>query len=295
MGCPPAWRPIRIDPDTFLKTQFVLPPLSATVLQVLQTIQSATCGAAEVAELVSRDPAMASHLLKVVNSAYYALAKPIANIQYAIAYLGLGEVSRICLTLSVIGHLKPKNNRHLEHFWQHSYLTALIAKRLVKELCKTGDTGDLYASALLHDIGQLVYQRFFPDHYTALRQHCEEHGTFLVNAEIQFDLPSHVTFGSLLCRHWSLPDPIIRACESHELSDLQKMLEDTDRQPLYLVIPVSNLIATLARETLNPLLEEEVAAAVRRTLSLSEDSFLALLKDVYELKRRSEVDIRQIM
>ncbi len=295
MGCPPAWQPIKIDQDAFLKKQFVLPPLSATLVQVLQTIQSANSGAAEVAELVSRDPAMASHLLKVVNSAYYALAKPIANIQYAIAYLGLGEVSRICLTLSVIGNLKPKNNRHLEHFWQHSYLTALVAKRLVKELCKAGDTADLYASALLHDIGQLVYQRFFPDHYTALRQSCEQLGTFLVDAETRFELPSHIMFGSLLCQHWSLPQSIVRACQAHELTDLQKMLDDGDRQPLDMVIPIANMIATLARETLNPLLEEQVVAAVRRALSFSEDSFLAFLKDTYELKRRSEADIRNIM
>lgn len=287
--------PFTIDENTFLKQNLNLPPLSRTLLNVLEVIHSKVSGAAEVAELVSRDAAMVSHILKVVNSAYYCLPTRIANIHHAIAYLGLAQVSHICLTLSVINSLKPGDRKELQYFWLHSYLTALIARNLAKEFKAVADAGELYSAALLHDIGQLAYQRFFPDHFHQMRRFCVDKGTFLADAEEQFGFASHMMFGSLLCDHWALPASIKRACSFHELRDLQGIEDRSQAQPFDLVITVSNMIAALATANLHDRLKEEVTAEVRRVLDMSKEQFLAFLGDLYELERKAESSISRLI
>jgi HD-like signal output (HDOD) protein len=287
--------PFRIDEKTFFKQHFTLPPLSSTLLGILEIVQSNTAGAAEVTEVVSRDAVMATHLLKVVNSAYYALPKKIASIQHAITYLGLGEVSRICMALSVINSLKPADYKELRYFWFHSYLTALIAKRVVQGFSRVADVGELYSAALLHDLGQLIYQKFFPDHFRRMRTFCITEGRFLVDAEEQFGFPSHLSMGALLCDHWGLPGTIKRACSFHELRDLKTIPNKSDAEPFDIVITVSNLIAALATAKLNPQLKEEVASEIRRILQTSKEELLKFLADIYELERKAEITISQMI
>jgi len=287
--------PFTVDENTFLKQNINLPPLSRTLLQVLEVIHSRISGAAEVAELVSRDAAMATHILKVVNSAYYCLPTRIANIQHAIAYLGLAQVSHICLTLSVINTLKPGDRAELQYFWLHSYYTALIARNLSKEFKNIPDAGELYSAALLHDIGQLVYQRFYPDHFHEMRHFCSQKGTFLTDAEEQFGFASHLTFGSLLADHWALPQSIKRACSFHELRDLRSIQDTSNGESFDIIITVSNMLAALARANLHENLKEEITAEVRRVLNMSKDQFLAFLGSLYDLERKAEASITRLV
>ena len=286
--------PLNINYNTFLKEHFILPPPSATLTQVLQVLHSKTEGASKATELISHDVAMVSHILKVVNSAYYGLRQPIGNLQYAVVYLGLAEVSRICLALLVVNMLKPGSRKELQPFWLHSYLCALIAKRLVKEFSNVSDSEDLYSAALLHDIGQLIYQRFFPEHYREMRRFCAEKGRFLVDAEEYFNLPSHLKFGSLLCDHWGLPKTIKRACEFHELCHLKRIADKSQASSFDVVIAISNLIAVLATQELEQTLREEVIAEIQRVLGASKEDFRLLLEDVYQLKLKAEKTTAQV-
>ena len=56
----------------------------------------------KVADLIGSDPALLAQTLKIVNSAYYGLPREVTRPQMAIAFLGLSEVYRMVLSLSVI-------------------------------------------------------------------------------------------------------------------------------------------------------------------------------------------------
>ncbi len=47
---------------------------------------------AEISILVSNDPSLVVQVLKIVNCAYYALPRPVTDLKYAIAFLGLAEI-----------------------------------------------------------------------------------------------------------------------------------------------------------------------------------------------------------
>ncbi|MFO0985554.1 MAG: HDOD domain-containing protein [Planctomycetota bacterium] len=291
-----ALEPIRIDPDTLLRDQHLLPPLPGTLERVLSAIQNRPGASSnEVADHIGRDPAMVAHILKVVNSAYYSVSPPITNLRHAIAYLGLNEIARIALALSVIHALEPEDGEQAKSFWLHSYLTAVIAKLISRRVRGVYDIDDLYSAALLHDIGKLVYQRLYPNHYREMLRYCEQHGCFLIAAEAHYELPSHLTFGVMLSDRWRLPKAVRRAAEFHELPHLQSIGDPDHASPLDVLITVANLLACLLTESLNVSLRADVQREVKRVLSLGDDQFLLLMGDVYSLRMRAEETIDSLL
>lgn len=287
-------QPIKLDEQSFVREHFDLPPMPGTLSGILALLETQTGAVTEVEQLIATDPAMTSHVLKLVNSAYYGLAARIGNLRHAIAYLGLGEISRIALALSVIKRFRASSAAALREFWLHSYLTALIGKRLARSL-RAFDLDDLYTAALLHDVGVLVYQQFFPQHYEQMRRWCAEHGRRLCDAERHFQLPSHRLLGSLLCEHWHLPSTIRHACEFHELEDLKTVLDPEHARTFDVLIPTASVAATLSTDPLEQGLQEELSAELRRVLVIDEQRFVLLMADIYELKLKAEQAVESLL
>jgi len=276
--------PIDYDPETFLRERFVLPALPEVVGQLMERINAGKTSAKEISSLIGSDSSLVAQVLRVVNSAYYGLPREITDVTHAVAYLGFGEIYRIVLTVSVTRALEPSHPKEFEHYWRHSFFTALVSKRLAKTYEPTVEPGDVYTASVLHDIGKLVYQRFFPEHYRLMSRFCRENGTFLVDAETHFGNPSHTTFGALLCDRWQLPDDVRRACEFHELAHLRRIHPGDDTGPALRMVCVANLLANLAGESLLDDYKVQVRDEVQRVLECDEEEFLLLMGDVYELK-----------
>ena len=81
--------PIEIDPKTFLRQHCTLPALPEVITQVQEMIHKDNVDIEKVIELISGDPALVAQVLKVVNSSYYGLPREIAEVRFAIAFLGI--------------------------------------------------------------------------------------------------------------------------------------------------------------------------------------------------------------
>ena len=71
-----------------------LPSNRLAILQLLAQLQDPNIKIKPLADLVSQDIALSYKLLRGLNSAYYALPKPIESIHHAIVYLGLQQVKQ---------------------------------------------------------------------------------------------------------------------------------------------------------------------------------------------------------
>lgn len=279
--------PIHIDRETFLKDHFALQPLPAVVRRVLESIQSGRANASEVATLLGADPGLVAQLLKLVNSAYYSLPSRITDVKHAVAYLGLAEVERSIVSAALMRYAGVAESPLFRHFWFHSFHTALVTRHLARGRVPLVDEG-IQTAALLHDVGKLVYLKFFPQHFEALVQHCERHGISFVEAERALDLPSHLVFGSILCDRWLFPDAVKSACESHEIDHLERMSRAPQPSPDLELICVANLLSNLALEPFNDPTRAAIHAAITRSLGCDEQAFLLLMGEVYELRSRVE-------
>jgi len=286
--------PIEIDPKTFLHQHCTLPALPAVVGEIQSLIHDANVDMKKVAELINSDPAILAQVLKIVNSAYYGLPREVKNVQFAIAFLGLNEVYRMVLSLSVINTLAIDKKDELKEFWFHSFYTALCTKYLAKKYEPHLSLEELWSAGMLHDIGRLVYLKFFPDHYRALIDYCKEHGCLFSEAERHFSLPSSAYLGTLLCEHWRLPDEIKQACGFHTLEDLLALKADSPSMPFQQMICLGNLLTMLSTIELSTATKENIAETCQTALGCAEEAFLAMMGDIYELRIDVETFMEQL-
>lgn len=284
--------PIEIDEATFLKQHYTLPPMPRIVTHLQGMLRDDNAPIHEVARIISSDPAMVAQILKIANSAYYGLPKEVSEVKFAIAFLGLYEVFRIVLSLSVINTLSVKHQEELQNYWFHSFYAALCSRYLAKKFFNKISFEEIASAALLHDIGKLVYIKFFPVHYEAMTSYKAETECLFTQAEDHFGLPKSARLGALLCDHWKLPKTIKIACETHSLADLPG-IPKKNYEDLRYAITLGNIMVILATERLTEKTKQTIAEAIKSTLNCSEENFLAIMGDVYELKMEAEGFMRQ--
>jgi HD-like signal output (HDOD) protein len=280
--------PIQIDPKTFLRQHCTLPALPEVLNELQRVIHSGNVDMDKVAELVSSDPALLAQVLKIVNSAYYGLPREIGNVRFAIAFLGLNEIYRMVLSLSVINTLAINRKNELDDFWFHSFYAALCTKYLANKYNPHLSPEELWSAAILHDIGKLVYLKFFPDHYTALKDFSQEQGCLFSEAERHFSLPSSAFLGTLLCDHWRLPEKIRNACEFHSLRELLAIRENSPSDDRRRMICLGNLLSIVSTDELTNTNREDISAAAQSALNLTGGEFLTMMGDIYDLRMGAE-------
>ncbi len=280
--------PIEINPDTFLKQHCTLPALPMVVNKIQEVIRGDNVDIQKVIDLISGDPSLVAQIFKVVNSGYYGLPREITKIQFAIAFLGLNEVYRMVLSLAVINTIAVDSKEELNNFWFHSFYSAICAKHLAKKYEPQLSFEELWSAAILHDIGKLVYLKFYTEHYKELRNYSNENGCLFSQAEDFYSLPASAYLGGLLCDHWRLPNQIKEACMHHTLKDLPSATPDSPTGAFRRMICLGNLMSTLSSDDLKEETKHDIAGAITASLGCSDSDFLAIMGEIYDL--RIEVD-----
>jgi len=201
-----------------LKSGTQLPTLPTIVFQVHAVLDDDRKGAADVAALIERDPALTARLLRAANSAFYAGgSERVASVYAAIQRIGLDQVRALCLVLAVVQALGSRR-RALNHetLWGHSGAVGAVARYLWVSTHGTGVAADdVYVAGLLHDVGLLVLDQFFAEEFdrlAGLRQEIElplwQHEEDLLGMD-------HGEVGGLLLGSWSLPASVVDAVTYH--------------------------------------------------------------------------------
>lgn len=276
--------PLVLDADGQLDGFDSLPHMPAVLGKVQQALRSQRADAREIAALVSTDAGLTAQILRVVNSAYYGLARQILDLRYAIAYLGFQEVTRVVLTVSVVGGLEVSNKKVLARFWHHSFHTSLVAKYLSEIYERNIDPGELAPAALLHDIGVLVYLKLFPEHWAAIEKRRNADRLLLSEAETELSLPSHALMGALLAKRWQLPEVVEDSCQFHEHDDPLSQPGSPRLVGFRRVISAAANMCEVSSGLLDPPSAARASERAARILGVGEDDFMTLMATVYELK-----------
>ena len=173
----------------------LLPTVAAEVLSSSLDDQS---NAARLAELIQQDQGLASHLLRVVNSAAFRGNSEIVALQQAIARLGMERIREIALTVSLKGTMLQAGpfESLVNDAWQHGLRTALWSKEIARAAIKNVEIA--YLCGLLHNIGTpLVINR--------LAQMDPDLGqSEMIELSNLFTTPA----GLLLVQEWRLPGSV---------------------------------------------------------------------------------------
>ncbi len=280
--------PIEINPTTFLYHHCALPALPKVVTQFQEMAHVENVSISRVANILSHDPSLVAEILKVVNSAYYCLPREVSRVDMAVAYLGIREVQNIVLTVSVIDTFGIEEPAEFKKFWHHSLFTALCARHLANRFERHLPYGDLWAPALLHDIGKLVYLKFFPEHFKALRRFADEQGCLFNEAEQIHGLPSSAYLGTLLCERWRLPKKIREVCVLEGPHLLANERHKETLKPLHRMVLLGDLVAVLSSDRLQKKRQLEFSNTIMQELALTESDFLVLMGAISDLRLEAD-------
>ena len=141
---------------------FVSPP--DICLRVFELLQSPTASARDFGEVINRDPALCTRLLKMVNSPFYGFARRVETVSRAVAIIGVRELYNLVIAVSAVTSFNRISNVlvNMDTFWRHSIFTGLIARRLARR-CGILHPERLFIAGLLHEVGSLVMFHRLPD------------------------------------------------------------------------------------------------------------------------------------
>jgi len=266
-----------------------LPTLPTVLQQIMDITSQEDSSASDLIEIVNADQSLTANLLRVANSPVYGVPYRIESARQAIVLLGFNEVRSIALSATVFSTLAdsgPKSVFKREGFWRHSYLVAHLTREFF-DLFPDPDHKALYFTAgLLHDIGIVVLDQFFPTEFTEILAMIRQEKDDPLTIEKRYLNVTHAQVGAALLKRWQLPADLVAAVEGHH--SLEKI---KDPAPLHKALYYGNLLAKilgyLAYSTGTPLelatfYQSEEAAKLRETGALLDEDILTKKVDKYK-------------
>lgn len=197
-----------------------LPTLPAIIARINELIEDPRASAGDINEVISRDLALSSKLLKLVNSAFYGFPRRISSITHAVVILGFSAVRDITLSAFVFDAFDARKLPFgRRNFWIHSLGTAVAADVLaIRRGATPGE--EAFVAGLLHDVGKVVMHQHMPEDFARVMERLAAAGGTFLEAERAVLDTDHAEIGGLLAEHWKLPERLVLALRCHHRPEL---------------------------------------------------------------------------
>ena len=135
-----------------------LPSLSPLAVQLVRMATDDSKSSADLASVIERDPGLATRLLKLVGSAYFARPNRVTSVAQAVVLLGFKRVRIMALTLSLRDTFPMgiKAGMDFDLFWKKSLYRALIAREFARSCRPALDPEEAFIGGLILEIGMLM-------------------------------------------------------------------------------------------------------------------------------------------
>ena len=228
------------------------------------------------------DPALATDLLVLANSAEFGLRSRIETIRHALVVLGLERVRSLAFSIAMRSYVNTSPRRQdLQPVWSHSIASAIIADQLTDPGAHGARLA--YTAALMHDVGRLgmilgIGRRYTESLFAASTTLDES----IALEKERFGM-SHCEAGVVMARKWGLPqvlqdcmsrhhdalDPSVhllyitqlacRLADSFGFSEIRKGESEQEIPPFTLPAPFQGR-SDLSRERLTELITSQISA-----------------------------------
>ena len=175
-----------------------MPMLPALVPEVMALVTDQDISILRIARIISKEQVLATRVLRLANSAYFAPASEVTTIGDAIVRMGTSAVRNVVLAVCFASwRANDVHGMQRRQLADHSVGTAYLA-RLVAERAGI-DPDESFLHGLLHDIGKLLLAQLADDFVRA-------GGTLPPEAEVQELVANrHAALGAEILARWELP------------------------------------------------------------------------------------------
>lgn len=212
----------KLDVEFILTKLDDLPTLPTVVYELSRTINDPMSSTSDVEKLMANDQSLTTKVLRLVNSAYYAIPGGVTSLGRAIAYIGFDTVNQLVLSASIIQALDTKSHPtfNLPEFWKHAIGVAVAAETIAKHV-RHPLPSDLFTCGLVHDMGKVALYTIDAESVIAIVQMAEQKKITYQDAEGDLEIPSHCQVGQLLAQKWQLPATVQNVIKYHHAKDVR--------------------------------------------------------------------------
>lgn len=214
---------VPLPPDKLIEKLDELPTLPTVVHELSKLINDPMSSTSDIEQVMENDQSITAKVLKLINSAYYAIPGGVSSLSRAIAYLGFDTVHQLILSTSIIKSLQVKGPQpfDINAFWTHSIGSAIASETVAKHL-KHSQPSDLFTCGLVHDIGKIALLVIAPEMLMEISKTAKTNNMTFEEAEIHLNSHRHTDIGHHLAKKWNLPLHIQNAIQYHHQIDSMK-------------------------------------------------------------------------
>ena len=206
--------------EEFVKIIDELPQFPENITAINRLLSDPDSKMSDIAMQISNDVSLSAELLKMVNSAAFALASPCSSIYDAVKLVGLRGIKNMLFSIGAVESFAKVGNGG-EELWSHAYQVAFYSYNLARNFF-TGHRNvieDAYVCGLLHDMGKIIFETSHPDFISGVRKVSSEKN---ISSDIFEKLVAgvnHAEIGARVAENWNFPDIIVNAIRYHHAPD----------------------------------------------------------------------------
>lgn len=241
-----------------------IPAQPESLVQLSMLLAEVDVNLQAVGSLIESDMALASAVLKAVNSSLYGLSGRVQSVHQAITYVGTREVSAVTfeMGLRAVFPAAPE----LDLLWQRASVRGLLMGRIGQALGV--DPWAAHSAGLFEECGKAVLFRHATERYRTLLNGAKDDEELLFLEHQQFGV-SHDALGAALCETWGLAPAAVHSVRYHVSVQAKSELPmHVQRRAICALSALANALMT------DPDTLEDVANAVAPQAQL--DSVLVL-------------------
>ncbi len=271
-----------------LQTISTLPTLPSVIAKITELLQNPSTSAEEVGRAIKTDQALASKVLKLVNSAFYGFPGKIGTITHAVVILGFSTVKNIVLTASILDAFRKapgkEDDFNPEEFWIHSVACGAAAQCIARAI-DSKEKEECFIAGLIHDVGKIILYQFMPEEFMSIFHRSKERKDLFYNSELKLYDTTHQEIGGELAKLWRLPSHLHNAIMYHH--------NPSTKHDGYLLTSIVHCADVFVRaldygnggDDKVPLIDE----SVWRNLGLDSVSLPALFDNIREEVKKAEI------
>lgn len=217
--------------------------LSTTVAKVMDICNNPESSPNDLNRVISLDPVLTGQVIKLINSAYYALPNRVTSLARAIIILGVNTVKNLVLATSILASFR-KSHTHgsfsADDYWAHCLCVGTICKAIAQmRQVPALEREEFFVAGLLHDLGKLPMIACFDDLHQQAVKAADNENIPLFQAEHRYFGFEHCQIGRLIAAKWKLNQRMRDAIAHHH----DPLSQGSEPGELMLYISLANQLA----------------------------------------------------
>ncbi len=172
-----------------------------------------------VAHLIETDMALASAVLKAVNSSMYGVSGRVQSVHQAITYLGTREVAAVTFAMGLKAMFPA--TPELEPVWERAAVRGLLMGRIGQAIAV--DPWAAHSAGLFEECGKAVLFKHDPTTYRQLLAKAQDDPELLELEHETYGV-SHDALGAALCETWGLAASAVHSVRYHVMVNATRQL-----------------------------------------------------------------------